>query len=519
MDRPIAIVHFGESSADAPVIASVLQQDGLSCHVTSVGGSDAFQRRLNDYDVDLVLAEHAPPVVDGPRAVRLAHEVRPDLPCISLLRIPNDPLEAAFFSAGAIDVIVARRDERLTRAVRRALREAGEKVARARAEIELHSLEVQFRHAQRLESLGRLAGGVAHDFNNLLTIINGCGEQLLQALPPEHTSRRLIESILRAGGRGADLTQRLLAFSRRDPSSTKVVDLNALLLDLEPMLVTLVGEKVRLSINLQPALWDVRADAGEISQVVLNLVSNARDATGSDGTVSIRTGNVNLVGGSAALAPGAHVEMVIRDTGHGMDDEVRSHIFEPFFTTKSGSRGTGLGLSTVYRIVTEHGGEIHVETAVGHGTSMRILLPRAMPDHTAAPPAPVAVTEDAGASAGSEVVLLVEDESGVREVVRTFLQAAGYVVHEAASGSEAEQVCREVGHIDLLLSDVVIPDANGPELAVRLKRMVPGLKTLLISGYPSDALSLAGVAAEVRYLSKPFTRSVLLRHVRDALKG
>ncbi|MEI6244587.1 MAG: histidine kinase dimerization/phospho-acceptor domain-containing protein, partial [Acidobacteriota bacterium] len=298
MDRPVAIVHFGEFSADAPVIASVLQNDGLLCHVTPVAGPDAFQRRLHEYDVDLVLAEHAPPAVDGPRAVRLAHEVRPDLPCISLLRTPNAPLEAAFFSAGAVDVVPAQRDDRLTRAVRRALREASEKVARARAEIELHSLEAQFRHAQRLESLGRLAGGVAHDFNNLLTIINGCGEQLLNALPPGHSSRRLIESILRAGGRGADLTQRLLAFSRRDPASMKVVNLNALLHDLGPMLTPLIGAKIRLSLNLEPALWDVRADEAEISQVILNLATNARDAMGADGTLSIRTGNVNLVGGS-----------------------------------------------------------------------------------------------------------------------------------------------------------------------------------------------------------------------------
>ena len=519
MDRPVAIIHLGESSADAPAIASLLQHDGLACDVTSVAGPEAFQRRLRDHHVDLVLAEHAPPVVDGPGAVRMAHEVRPELPCISLLRTPNEPLEAAFFSAGAIDVLVAQRDRRLTRAVRRALREAGEKVARARAEIELHSLEAQFKHAQRLESLGRLAGGVAHDFNNLLTIINGCGEQLMRALPPGHDSRRLIESILCAGGRGADLTHRLLAFSRRDPASTRVVSLNAVLRELEPMLTTLVGEKIRLTLNLEPALWDVRVDQAEIDQVVLNLASNARDAMNGGGTLSIRTGNVNLVGGSAALAPGAHVEMVIRDTGHGMDDEVRSHIFEPFYTTKTGVNGTGLGLSTVYRIVTEHGGEIHVETAAARGTSMRVLLPRATPDHTAAPPPVIApIVDDAGPAPGARTVLLVEDESGVREVVSIFLQSAGYVVFEAGSAAEAERLCREIGHIDLLLSDVVMPDANGPELAIRLARMVPGMKTMLISGYPADALSQAGVDADAVYLPKPFSRAVLLRRVREALR-
>ena len=522
MERPIAIVHYGESTADAPAIASVLRHDGLSCDVTPVSGRDAFHRRLNEHDVDLVLAEHAPPIVDGPGAVRLAQEVRPDLPCISLLRAPNEPLEAAFFSAGAIDVVVAQREARLSRAVRRALREASERVARARAEIELHSLEAQFRHAQRLESLGRLAGGVAHDFNNLLTIINGCGEQLLQALPGDHGSRRLIESILRAGGRGADLTQRLLAFSRRDPSTTKVINLNTLLRDLEPMLTTLVGETVRLSLNLEPALWEVRADEAEISQVIMNLASNARDAMGADGTVSIRTGNVNLVGGSSALAPGAHVEMVIRDTGHGMDDEVRSHIFEPFFTTKTGTRGTGLGLSTVYRIVTEHGGEIHVETAAGRGTSMRVLLPRAGAEYTVAmPPAMAAarVDDEVAPSTGTGVILLVEDETGVREVLSTFLQGAGYVVHEAGSAIEAERLCREMGRIDLLLSDVVIPDGNGPELATRLAAITPGMKTLLISGYPADALSQVGIDAGARYLPKPFSRAVLLRHVREALQS
>ncbi len=240
---------------------------------------------------------------------------------------------------------------------------------------------------------------------------------------------------------------------------------------------------------------------------------------GLDGVLSIRTGNVNLVGGSTALAPGAHVEMVIRDTGHGMDDEVRSHIFEPFYTTKPGTSGTGLGLSTVYRIVTEHGGEIHVETAAGRGTSMRVLLPRATPEHTVEPPPIAVVIEEVLATAGTETILLVEDESGVRDVLRTFLTSAGYIVHDAGSGAEAERLCREVGHIDLLLSDVVIPDANGPELAARLRQLVPGLRTLLISGYPADALSQAGLDGEAKYLPKPFTRAVLLRHVRDALKA
>jgi two-component system cell cycle sensor histidine kinase/response regulator CckA len=519
MDRPIAIVHFGESSVDAPVIASVLQNDGIACDVTPVVGPDAFHRRLTDFDVDLVLAEHAPPVVDGPGAVRLAHGVRPHLPCISLLRSPNEPLEAAFFSAGAVDVVVSRRHEQLVRAVRRALGEASERVARARAEIELHSLEAQFKHAQRLESLGRLAGGVAHDFNNLLTIINGCGEQLLKLLPPGNESRGLIESILRAGGRGADLTHRLLAFGRRDQAATRIVSLNAILRECEPMLTTLVGETVRLSLNLEPALWDVRADSAEISQVILNLASNARDAMGADGVLTIRTGNVNLVGGSAALAPGAHVEMVIRDTGHGMDDEVRSHIFEPFFTTKSGTHGTGLGLSTVYRIVTEHGGEIHVETAAGRGTSMRILLPRAMPDHTVAPLHMTRPADEFALTTGTETVLLVEDECGVREIISTFLRGAGYVVYEAGTGAEAEQIVRDIGHVDLLLSDVVIPDANGPMLSAKLRRSVPGLKTMLISGYPADALSQAGLDATTSYLPKPFTRTVLLRGVREALEG
>lgn len=266
-------------------------------------------------------------------------------------------------------------------------------------------------------------------------------------------------------------------------------------------------------------MWDVRADESEISQVILNLASNARDAMGVDGAVSIRTGNVNLVGGSAALAPGAHVEMVIRDTGHGMDDEVRSHIFEPFFTTKSGSKGTGLGLSTVYRIVTEHGGEIHVETAAGRGTSMRVLLPRATGSDVASSPTVFAVSDVPDPVIGTETILLVEDESGVREVLRTFLEGAGYVVYEAGSGAEAERLCREVGHIDLLLSDVVIPDVNGPELAQRLRQMAPGMKTLLISGYPADALSQAGIEADARYLPKPFSRAVLLRKVRDALQS
>jgi CheY-like chemotaxis protein len=329
----------------------------------------------------------------------------------------------------------------------------------------------------------------------------------LRSIPSSDERRALVEPIEQAGTRGAELTKRLLSFIRLEPAAIMSIALNDTIRDVQPMLGALLGETVRLSLQLEPSLGSVRADPGEMGQVLMNLVTNARDAMPDGGTVTIRTRNVSS-------ATGKHVELVVTDGGCGMSDEVRARIFDPFFTTKKSGEGTGLGLATVQRIVSQGGGEIAVETAPGRGTSILVRFPRA----DAIEPEPRAPkTGDVPPPAGHETILVVEDEVGVREIVCWFLRGGGYNVLEAADADTAEAICAaHTGVIDLLVSDVVLPGVSGPRLAEQLKARVPGLKTLFISGYPSDASSQAALAAGA-FLPKPFSREALLQKVRKVM--
>jgi signal transduction histidine kinase/ActR/RegA family two-component response regulator len=388
-----------------------------------------------------------------------------------------------------------------------------------RAYDELAETQGQLEQAQKMDAVGRLAGGVAHDFNNLLTVILGRTDILLHPLKPEDPMRRGIELIQRTAGRAADLTRQLLAFSRKQVLEPVVLDLAAVTTDMKDMLGRLIGEDIALLTNPTPGLGRVKADRGQIEQVIMNLAVNARDAMPQGGRLIVETANIDLddeyVRRHVGARPGPHVMLAVSDTGTGIPHEIQSQIFEPFFTTKEQGKGTGLGLATVYGIVKQSGGYIEVDSEPGQGTTFRVYLPR-----LDAEPAPVdRSARPAAAAGGTETILLVEDEEGVRELARDILRASGYTVLEARNGPEALLLCeRHQGPLEMLLTDVVMPRMSGRELAERLAPLRPDLSVLYMSGYTDDAVIRHGVlGAGTAFLQKPFTPAALVLRVRETL--
>ncbi|HEX7627218.1 MAG TPA: ATP-binding protein, partial [Gaiellaceae bacterium] len=366
-------------------------------------------------------------------------------------------------------------------------------------------LEVQLRQAQKMEAVGRLAGGIAHDFNNLLTAIAGYSEFLI-AGHDDSRLRRHAEEIKKAAARAAALTGQLLAFSRRQVLQPRVLDLNAVVSDMDMMLRRLIGEDVELLTMLEPSLASIQADPTQLEQVIVNLAVNARDAMSNGGSVTIETANVDT-------DEGGFVELRLTDTGIGMTESERQQLFDPFFTTKEG--GTGLGLATVYGIVQQSGGTIEVDSSPGMGSSFRILFPRV--DEPAE--VPVAPALSAPPQPGNETVLLVEDETVVRQLVAEILEMSGYTVLQAADGPSAlELLRRQTGGVGLLVTDVVMPGMSGPEVAQAVTSMRPGTQVLYMSGYTDSAIGHHGVLEPgIAFLQKPFSADDLTRKVRALL--
>jgi signal transduction histidine kinase/DNA-binding LacI/PurR family transcriptional regulator len=390
---------------------------------------------------------------------------------------------------------------------------------RERVEQRQASLEVQLRHAQKMEAIGRLAGGVAHDFNNLLTVINGNSDSLLRGLAAGASGRPELEDIRYAGERAANLTNQLLAFTRQQVLHPGRLDLNEAVRNIQTMLRRLIGEDVELTANLPPDVPPVWADAGQVEQILFNLAANARDAMPDGGVLSIETGLARLDRGSPGrlvdVSAGDYVLLRIRDTGVGMDETIQANVFEPFFTTKPPGKGTGLGLATVFGIVQHSGGQINLVSAPGEGTTIEVFLPLA-PAEAQAPPPPL---DHEAPDGGSETILLVEDDAQVRAITRRFLVRHGYHLLEAEDGQHALLVARAYrGPINLVVTDVVMPRMGGPQFVKQLEQIRPGNAVLYISGYTDgdvDRERLAG--ATVALLKKPFSEEALLRRVRALL--
>ena len=383
---------------------------------------------------------------------------------------------------------------------------------------ERKQLEEQFRHSQKMEAVGRLAGGVAHDFNNLLTVITGYSELMLAQLRPADPLHGFVEQVRLAGERAAGLTRQLLTFSRKQILKPVSLDLNVLFKEMEKMLRRLIGEDIDLLVSPHAPLWQVRADAGQIEQVVMNLVVNARDAMPKGGKLTIESGNVELdnsyVSRHPEVLPGKYVQLAVSDTGCGMDAATQARIFEPFFSTK-GEKGTGLGLATVYGIVKQSGGSIDVYSEPGVGTSFKIYLPREQAKQVQSK----SVAGIKMSVRGTETVLLAEDEPGVRSLAKFVLESNGYTVLEAKNGGEALLLCEQFkGTIHLLATDVIMPQMSGPQLAGRLARLQPGMKVLYLSGYTDDAIVHHGVLdPDTPFLQKPFSPQALRSKVREVL--
>lgn len=392
---------------------------------------------------------------------------------------------------------------------------------RKAAENEQLQLEANLRQMQKMDSIGRLAGGVAHDFNNLLTVIQMYADLMESQMSSEDPLLPKLAQIQRASERAGELTRQLLAFSRKQILNTAVINLNQLITQLQKMLGRLIGEDIELSVCLEPDLWNILADPGQIEQVIMNLVVNARDAMPTGGQLTIETHNIQLnetfLTTQLNTPSGPCVILAISDTGQGMDETTRQRIFEPFFTTKGPGSGTGLGLATVHGIVQQSGGSIFVYSKPSQGSTFKIYLPAS----TTTPATTARLSSEISDTSGSETILVVEDETAVRDLVRTTLIEQGYTIMTAQDGEEALNfMAQQSQPVDLLLTDVVMPKMSGRELAEQLQEKWPTLKVLFMSGYMDDAVVRHGIlTAQVAFLTKPFSRTMLVNKVRETLDG
>jgi two-component system cell cycle sensor histidine kinase/response regulator CckA len=391
--------------------------------------------------------------------------------------------------------------------------------ASKRAEEERGALEAQLRQSQKLEAVGRLAGGVAHDFNNMLGVILGYADMALRKLSPIDPLGRNLAAIRDAAQRSAELTQQLLAFSRQQVIAPRVIDLNERLQGMERLLQRVIGEDIALEFLLAPDAWPVSMDPSQVDQSLANLAVNARDAMPDGGKLVVATANVTLDAAycrrHAGARPGEHVMLAVTDTGSGMDERTRERAFEPFFTTKPEGKGTGLGLATVYGVVKQNEGYIEIHSELGRGTTVNLYLPRAAKEEVA----PRAGEPIKAPVRGHETVLLVEDEEPLRAIACEMLEELGYIVLVAVTPGNALALCEtHAGPIDLLFTDVVMPSMNGKDLAGRVQAMRPGIRTLFTSGYTADTIAQRGVLDRgIWFLEKPFSMASLARKVREVL--
>jgi two-component system cell cycle sensor histidine kinase/response regulator CckA len=516
---PLRLLQLEDNRVDAELITATLIEGGIPCQSQLVDTRQSFVAALKAGRIDLILADYSIPGFDGMAALALARQHCPDVPFLFVSATIGEELAIDAMHQGATDYVLKQRLGRLVPSIQRALRELDDRAERQRAEEALRQSEKQFRQSQKMEAVGRLAGGIAHDFNNLLTVILGYSQVISTELGPQHPLRGKVDETLKAGERAATLIRQLLAFSRKQSLDPKVLSLNTAVTSLVSLLGRLIGTNIKLVTMLDPTNGRLCADQAQLEQVLVNLVVNARDAMPNGGTLTIETAQVELTSSPVyhltPLAPGPYVRLAVTDTGCGMDRKTQSHIFEPFYTTKGEGKGSGLGLSTVFGIVTQCGGAIDVTSRVGHGTRFDLYFPNVESDLFIPPP----TQSSKQPQRGTETILVVEDESSVRTLVRDELRKLGYRVLEAKSGIEACLLAtQQVGSLQLLLTDVVMPGMGGRELAQHLSAIKPDLRTLFMSGYMDDVGIMAGQEeGTTAFLQKPFTPEVLAHAVRNLL--
>ncbi|MBI4179287.1 response regulator [bacterium] len=515
MPEPIRILHLEDDDAAAALVRLELRRNGFAFAVKFVKTAEDYIDALDTHKPDLILSDYHVPEFDGPAALAFRNEKCPETPFIFVTGTLGEEDAVETLKQGATDYVLKDRMHRLAPAIARAIEERKNLESR-------RQLERQFLAAQKMDALGRLAGGVAHDFNNLLMAIMSFSDLALLELPNNHPIRPHLDDIQTVAERAAALNRQLLAFSKRQIAEPRVLDLNRQIRELEKMLRRVIGEHIELRCRLAEPLGPVFLDPGQLEQVIVNLVVNAGDAMPTGGRLTIETANVELDGEYQQDHPysvtGSHVRLSVSDTGMGMTREIQARIFEPFFTTKEKGRGTGLGLSTCYGIVKQNNGSIEVYSEPGSGTTFKIYFPRT--EGAAEEAAKPAKSETV--LRGTETILVAEDEPFVRASITGILRSLGYRVFEAMNGEEALLEARkrlEAGEeIDLLLTDVIMPQMGGRELSERLSAVSPGARVVFMSGYTEGAIDDRGLLAKnVNFLQKPVRMETLAKKIREAL--
>jgi signal transduction histidine kinase len=494
-----------DSDDDAELVERTLRAGGVEAEIVRARDRESFERALGSRCYDAVLSDFRLPGLEAPEVLSAVRAREPDVPFLCVSGTIGEEQAVELLKSGATDYVLKDRPGRLVPCLRRALAEARERAERRRAQEELRIAREQFHQAQKMEAVGRLAGGVAHDFNNILTTISGYGELLQQALPPDSPLAEDAGEIVSAAARAERLTRQLLALGRRQVLEVRALDLNEVVRGLDRLLRRVIGEDVRIVLTLDPRAPRLRADAGQLEQVLMNLAVNARDAMPAGGTLTIAT-----------AAAGARVALTVSDTGVGMTREVAARVFEPFFTTKERGKGTGLGLASVHGIVTQSGGEIALESAPGRGTVFRLSFPAtdetpdALPSRASGSPRPVL--------GRTVTALLVEDERSLRRLMSRVLAEHGFRVLSASGAREAGRLAAREPDIDLAVLDVILPELGGPALADRLREARPDLKVLFISGFADQTPPPAPVRGRPHaFLPKPFTARELVEKIHEIL--
>ncbi|WP_244276453.1 response regulator [Methylobacterium indicum] len=551
---PLRILLLEDSDLDAELLGAVLEDAALSVALDRVISRDAFAAATGAGCHDIILADYVLPAFDGMSALAMARDRCPEIPFVFVSGTLGEEVAVEALKNGATDYVTKQRLDRLPRVILRALSEARAHVLRRQAEQALRDLnegleqrvaertrelaeanaalqhqiaereriEDALRQAQRLEAVGQLTSGVAHDFNNLLTVIAGNIEFLERAVFDDRSRRRL-EMMRGAAERGARLTAQLLAFSRRQKLEPVPVQLNRTVASMRDLLQSSMGGSSRIEMTLQPDLWPALVDATQIELIILNLAINARDAMAVGGCLTIETANVRLAAPPARAEepmPGEYAMVAVSDTGTGIPAEVLARVFEPFFTTKEVGKGSGLGLAQVYGFAKQSGGGVRIDTRVGEGTSVRVYLPRVAGEaalHEVRPAAAdVSLARD---TSDKRVVLVVDDDSAVRDITTTRLGEAGYAIREAGSGLAAIQALEADPAVDLAVLDFAMPGMNGVEVATVIRSRWPAIQILFVTGYADHtALSQVDVGGDDRVVQKPFRGEDLERKVASILE-
>jgi signal transduction histidine kinase len=525
----LRVLLVEDSSSDAKLVLRELQKLGRTIESLQIENAPDMRSALELNPWDLVICDWSMPKFSAPAALELLKALKCDIPFIIVSGTIGEEAAVEAMRSGAHDYVLKDRLTRLVPAIERELRERAtreefrqaerrHREAEQKAQESLRLSDAQLRQAQKMEAVGRLAGGVAHDFNNLLSVILSYCAMIANDLEQNDPIRGDIDQISEAGNRAAELTRQLLTFSRQGVVEAKVLDLNDVLANTDKMLQRILGEDIDLESLRAPDLGHIRIDPTHLEQVIMNLVVNSRDAMPTGGSLTIETKNVDLDATYArehlGVEPGRYIMLAVTDTGIGMDQATLARIFEPFFTTKESDKGTGLGLSTVFGIVQQAAGSVWVYSEPAHGTTFKVYFPRvdAVAESVSPATAPTKLT-------GTETILLVEDEDQIRVLCRGILQKLGYRVLEARNSSDALHHCdNHSGTIHLLLTDVVMPRMSGPALAKHLLQARPNVKVVCMSGYPDDALIRhGGLDAGIAYLQKPITPDKLARKIRAVL--